>query len=429
MRHLVTAGFLGLTATTLLPAQTIPGPPFRPSPADCRAGANALTDRTSDDWRWQLLPNCGSYGARVLARALRSARAEIDPDYLDRLYGAMAVMRNPDVFEAALTLMQDEQASAEARSTAVLIAVAQHDADVGLPLNLLLPDALRTGSCRLLPIVHGGHRVTAPLPADYLSRLGAALYRLSADQDTPDLLETFVNCARTVTSGAIADAVPTSAIRLTYLCDNRFRVDNASTESVQVSYHVIGTEARGTFSVWPKASFTFTARKPGSTSLYYRGRLVQTVENRGTSCTRGPRWAELLDEFSRAARISQLSATVLPAGARELRLSTSNGMIWQPIPLLRLVESSEGVAGELYYIWNRLWDSTGRYLIPGWVRQERAGCSRVTETDQWAACRIELRRGMSWRTVADSLAALDIWELPPDLPEERVGSHWSDQDG
>lgn len=286
MRYLLAVGFLNLSAgTTLLGAQTIPGS-YRPAPAECREAAKILVDKASDDWRWQILPSCGRAGGRELAKALQDARTETDPAYLQRLYGAMANIRDPDVFRAAMAVMEDEGASAQARSTAILVAVAQHDNAVGLPLNLSLADALRSERCRMLPFTHAGYRSTTPLPADYREQLGRALLNLSAAPGTPDLVKTFVDCTRPVMLGAIADAVPTSAIGLTYLCGNRYRVDNQSTESVQVSYKVSGTKDQGGFSVPAKGTFTFTTRKRGNTSLHYRGKLVQTVENGGKACPR-----------------------------------------------------------------------------------------------------------------------------------------------
>jgi hypothetical protein len=285
MRYLL-LGFLNVTAgTALLSAQAVPGT-YRPKPAQCREAAKILVDRTNDDWRWQILASCGRAGGRDLARALQEARSETDPAYLERLYGAMAPIRDPDVFAAALAVMQDDGASAPARATAILIAVSQHNDRVGLPLNLSLPEALRSGHCRLVPYIsHGSYRSSSPLPANYQMQLGKALLHLSAAPDTPDLVKVFVNCSRSVTQGAIADAVPLSAIRVTYVCGNRYRVDNRSTESVQLSYQLSGTKQKGGFAVHPRASRTFTARGEGDLSLYYRGKLVQTVQNRGESCS------------------------------------------------------------------------------------------------------------------------------------------------
>src|SRR5688500_12116381 len=75
-----------------------------------------------------------------------------------------------------------------------------------------------------------------------------------------------------------------------------------------------------------------------------------------------------LDVVSRAAGIPVLRSLILPPGVRGLRFSASDGgMIWQPIPVLRLVEWPDSVAGELYLYWPRLRDSTGLELSAGWV--------------------------------------------------------------
>jgi hypothetical protein len=217
-----------------------------------------------------------------MAQALREARSETDLAYLERLYDAMGGGWIPEVFQAALTLMQDEGASAEARSTAVLIAVAPVDAALALPLNLSLAEALRSGQCRLLPISDAGP--PAPIPPDAVARLGKALYDLRGDSKIPHLLRTFVNCIGPVMSDAIADAVPPSALRLSYLCENDYRVENGSTEGVQVSLYVAGDSA----DLWvpPKGAKTVGMMKQGTTRLYYRGKLIQAAANKGQECTR-----------------------------------------------------------------------------------------------------------------------------------------------
>jgi hypothetical protein len=285
MRYLVAVGFLNLSVgTTFLGAQTIPGS-YQPTPAECREAAEILIDKTSDDWRWQILASCGREGGRDLAKALQAARFETDPAYLERLYGAMANIRDPEIFAAALAVIQDAGASAPARSTSILIAVAQHDNGVGLPLNLSLAEALRSGKCRLAPITHAGYRSATPLPASYQDQLGKALLDLRAAAGTPQLVKTFVHCTRPVFSGAIANAVPLAALRLTYLCGNRYRVDNQSTEDVQVSLTVAGSKERIEFGVLAKGTRTVTANDRGTTSLYYRGKLVQSIPNSGKLCS------------------------------------------------------------------------------------------------------------------------------------------------
>lgn len=284
IRYILVVGVAQLSiGATFLRSQVVPGS-YRPTPIECREAAKSLVDRTSNDARWQTLPACGKAGGRELAEALKDARSETDPTYLERLYGAMATTRDPDVFAAALTIMQDAGASAQARSTAILIAVAQHNNAVALPLNLSLAEALQAGRCRLLPINHAVYRSTNPLPVNSRAQLGGALLDVSAAPGTPSLVKTFVDCTRSVMSGAIAEAVPTSAIRLTYVCDNRYRVENQSTEPVEVSWAVSGKRTKAAIVVPPKGQNTFTAQRRGPTTLYYQRKAVQTESNSGRPC-------------------------------------------------------------------------------------------------------------------------------------------------
>lgn len=110
-------------------------------------------------------------------------------------------------------------------------------------------------------------------------------------------------------------------------------------------------------------------------------------------------WTSISNAIAQAAPIPVLDSVALPPGARELRLSASvSGMIWRPIPLLRLVEWDNRVAGELYLYWPRLRDSTGHEMIPFWVNNRQSGCdwpggAEVHQTGKWATCRIPPRRG------------------------------------
>lgn len=267
-----------------LEAQRVPGTP--PTSRQCAAAAAALARGARDGAGWEYLPGCGKAGGVPLAKAFQAARFETDPAYLQRLYGAMGSMRDSAVFATALSVMQDSAASAPARATAILIAVAQHNDNLGLPLNVSFTEAIAppAGQCRLLPVSDAGYRSMSPLPADYREQLGRAILQVRASPNTPDLVRTFVYCARPALMELIADAVPISALRLTYVCGNRFRVENQSTESVKVSWKVSGTRARADLVVPSKGERTFTTEQKGPTSLYYRGKLVGTLANGGQAC-------------------------------------------------------------------------------------------------------------------------------------------------
>jgi hypothetical protein len=318
MRNPVRLVFLCISALwgTVLPAQVVPPGPTAPGPSssECQAAAAALAGGARGA-EWESLPGCGKVGGRALARALEAARHETDAAYLDRLYGNMASIKDPAVFAASLAVMQDPAASPEARATAILVAVAQHDNALSLPVTVSLKDLLggtATSQCRLVPTSHASYRSSSPLPADYLQQLGKAMLQLKASADTPDLVRNFIECVRPATLAAVADAVPTSAIRLSYVCGNRYRVENQSTEPVKVSWAVSGIRAKGQILVPPGGAKTFTAQQRGPTTLYYRGKEVQTEPNGAQPCKRRDHSAlrspELLICEPQALRASRLEA-------------------------------------------------------------------------------------------------------------------------
>jgi hypothetical protein len=276
---LVSAPLTGL----VLEAQTIPGSP--PSSKECAAAAAALSAGARDGAGWERLPECGALGGRALATAFRSARNETDTDYLGHLYGAMAALRDPHVFASALEVMQDPGASSAARATAILVAVAQHHRGWGLPLQVSFADAVTASpgeSCRIVAVAGDPeYRSATSLPADYVQQLGKALDRVVADASTPPLVRSFAGCGRRAIVGALAASVPTSAIRLSYVCGNRFRATNRSSEPINVSYEVSGTKDRRDFTIAPQGETTFTTERRGLTRLFYQGKVVQTISNAG----------------------------------------------------------------------------------------------------------------------------------------------------
>jgi hypothetical protein len=161
-------------------------------------------------------------------------------------------------------------------------------------------------------------------------------------------------------------------------------------------------------------------------SFYLR---IDSANSRGADSVFG--MGAVLEDAARAAGLPVLRTAALETGMRELRFSPGgSGMIWQPIPLLRLIEwpNSSAVSGELFFYWPRLRDSTGHHAQPYWAYGQ-SGCRIVQSTAGWAACRVDVQPGTTWRVVADSLQALGIWErLPGDSTEDR-GSHVSDRDG
>jgi hypothetical protein len=147
-------------------------------------------------------------------------------------------------------------------------------------------------------------------------------------------------------------------------------------------------------------------------------------------CTRPPPAASPVSDVYLKVESAHSHGVDSTSGVREVRFSASrSGMVWHPIPLLRLIEWPDRVLGELYFYWPRMRDSTGRDAQPYWVAHGQSGCRRVQSAPGWAACRLDVRPESSWRAVADSFRALGVWDLPAGGASERRGSDISDQDG
>lgn len=272
------------TGPVLLNAQIIPGPP--PTAAECRSAERALVQGNRAGL--EILPGCGSDGGFALARALLDARSETDPAYLGRLYGAMSSIRDPAVFGTALNVILDQKASDQVRATAILIAVSQHDVSLTPRLNVSFADLISPASkasCRLSWASDQSYRSKSRLPSAYFEQFGKALLQLLSAPATPAMVRKFAECARPVARETIADAIPASSIRLSYVCDNRFRIKNKSIEDIRVTWRTQRDSDQGDVDLPSKGQVVFTTERPDSTSLYHRGKLVQTVANENEPCS------------------------------------------------------------------------------------------------------------------------------------------------
>jgi hypothetical protein len=274
---------VGTTAT----AQIVPGRPW--TAEECAGAAAELARGEREGIRWPGLAGCGLVGSVALVRAFRAARLETDTAYLRELYGTMARLRDSAIFQTALEVMQDSRATNQARGTAILTAVKQHDRCRTYPLGLSFGEVV-TGSsgtgCRLVGNCIHVHQFQSPspLPADYVQQFGAAIDRLLDAGRTPAVVRDLAGCARGTIGGILAKSVPLSSITLEYVCGDQFRVRNRSREWIRVSWTGVGSPHRLTFQVPPDSSVVHRALWRDSTRLHYEGKLVQSIANGGKVC-------------------------------------------------------------------------------------------------------------------------------------------------
>ena len=262
-----------------------------PSAAECAAWARGLAAGGREalealDTGW--LAGCPSSGPTALASALRGARAETDTAYLARLAGAAGNLEHPAVLSAALDLAADRGASIPARATALLILPGQVGAGPGvngLPVGTLLTQELpAAGLCGPgLRTPHAAAPAAAARPADAPRRMAVIVDRIRTDPTEAELLRNLARCVRPVVKG-VPPQVDVHGVRLSYVCGNWFRVSNPTPETLTFAYVAERIGERLGVSVPARGENSIATTAPSSVRLYYDGRLIQTAENRGTSC-------------------------------------------------------------------------------------------------------------------------------------------------
>jgi hypothetical protein len=96
-----------------------------------------------------------------------------------------------------------------------------------------------------------------------------------------------------VVSARAPDAVtlPTTAVTLTYICGNKFRLRNKAFLNLTLRYDVYGTPESETLPIeMPESGSTqrdifFTTRVKGTVRVFYRAKLLQTKANGNTPCS------------------------------------------------------------------------------------------------------------------------------------------------
>jgi hypothetical protein len=111
--------------------------------------------------------------------------------------------------------------------------------------------------------------------------------------------------------------------------------------------------------------------------------------------------------FDLAARLQSaplLRTVVLPPNAREIRISDWFGMIaGSPVPYLSLIQNGSGATGSL---------------------GEMYGCGRERGGVKWCSRIVSNAPGLNWRSVANTLDSLGVWDLRERC--ETDGTHRTD---
>lgn len=272
-----------------LRAQVIPARPM--TPEECLAAVSALESGARDGMGWSRLPACGSEGAAALGRAVKRARLETDSTYLLSLLSAANRIRDAQLLSAGLNVAEDNGASQPARVLALLVLLGQYDNGLGFPMTVSWHDLTmvpRGSACRLASNPEAMYASDDGLSADGLQRTATVTERIARQRANSAVIRDLASCVRQAISDSVPESINPSLIQLRYICDNKFGVRNHSDEWIDASYAVAGTSDRGDLTVAPKDETPFVTDTAGTTQLFYQGRVVASMANKGKSCRSDP---------------------------------------------------------------------------------------------------------------------------------------------
>lgn len=265
-------------------AQAIPY--VAPTEAECIAAAAALDGGNHDASSWNRLSGCGTRGGNALARALRAGLAETDSIYLLALYNTSASIKDSAVFKAGLFVSNQASATAPARIISLLVGLSQVEPAIGLKLSVGLGSLWSPGvglNCPFAVYEPRKYHSTTFLSGEAKQQLAnrADDVRLSS---APQAVREFAGCVRQTLLPSVPRVINPASISLSYVCGNRFRVENNSADWLKVTWNMEIWSDTGAFDVGPHASFTFSTRSIGSVRLYQNGVFVKSKANGGTTC-------------------------------------------------------------------------------------------------------------------------------------------------
>ena len=252
---------------------------------ECNAAISALKAKTppapgSDAW-W-VATRCGATGGSALASAATKLAATADTAQLRDAELALGDIRDAAVFQSVKSLATNTSATTPARIMALRVLLAQHTGSLHLPTPIRLsPDGQR---CVPEIIARDATYSGASLPVEHAQQAFAAAKQV-ANSSAPADVRLVARCVKEAYAAFVPPDVNPSLLRLTYVCGNKFRVQNPNADWADVRYDVEGTDDSGEHEVPPNGEITIETVKKGTTRLYYNGQLVQSLSNGGTTCT------------------------------------------------------------------------------------------------------------------------------------------------
>lgn len=267
-------------------AQVVIGP--APTTAECAVMVSALNGGNNKSGTgWWRIGECGSSGISALGTALWAARSSSDTVYLKALVASASRVRHPNIFGTAREIATHASSTADARMMSLLALFSQFDpAYARRNESWATTMSVPMGSaCRIDRWTDVFQVDAGALPADFLARMATTTETLMLGPTYPVSVRAFATCIRDTIADEYPYRIPTSAITLTYVCGDKFRVNNSGAFSAEVTYKVNNTSEEGDLVTQPGSYTEFVTETSGLVVLWYMGQPIRERANGGVPCS------------------------------------------------------------------------------------------------------------------------------------------------
>lgn len=287
MRVLAMNVICGAFLSGSLQAQSPPAPDWCRQAATAVQGAKLPSPADSAGVGWEVLAGCGSLGNSTFAQLLgtSSAYSETDSARVQMFFGLFFGNRQSDLFAALVAAARNSGATEYFRYQAVHslggVYTTAYEMD---PQSFVAPFPASCG-VRMTRGVSTGS--PTDLPSDFMSQISQTMQAVENDLGASTRVRALAHCW----NASFAQLAPpnTANIQLSYVCNHRFRVQNANPMPVALTADVVGPTALS-----PKETYAFTAQPgvdlffdtslKGTVRLLLNGAVIKTAANGGTAC-------------------------------------------------------------------------------------------------------------------------------------------------
>jgi hypothetical protein len=265
-------------------------PVVTPTAAACESARSALLGGTTELAAAVDLPYCPG-GSSAIRSAILASRQVSSAGALSVIYFLSAQVVDDAVAIAAIDVALDGSALEIVRTYALFALAAQANPSAALPSPTESFSGSVTSPCFFAVEASPRADESIPLAPATLLRIHNASLSVYQNASLPVRLRRMALCLQTSLSAVFTPPAVGSAIQLTYLCGNRFRIRNKNFVDVDVRWDVYNTQESSVESIGaasllvPNFDQQFETIQRGTVRLFFNGALIQTKANGGTTCT------------------------------------------------------------------------------------------------------------------------------------------------